>query len=303
MKLIESSVSIMPQEEGLLGVYKQIELAGRTCYKSEDKITEDSAKLFVDRMVKSGHGAMLEHGTIYLLLTNRDIISPIKYINNKYSKVVQHRISENYNNEGMPLVHNYITTNYRALIENNWLDDLKYICAPTEYHDKRITAKFICDIGVSRECNRHRVNSIAEQSTRYCNYTKDKFNNQISIVVPEDIDDPIKNASKDWGEAGIFRKMCGALGNCRDSDFNIIDTWLFANLSCEWAYNNLVNLGWKAQQARRILPLDTATELIHTAFVSDWKHFFELRCDKSAHPDMVKLATSLREQFKNNNLI
>ena len=66
MKLIESSVSIMPQEEGLLGVYKQIELAGRTCYKSSDKITEDSAKPFMDRMIKSGHGAMLEHGTVYL---------------------------------------------------------------------------------------------------------------------------------------------------------------------------------------------------------------------------------------------
>ena len=66
MKLIKSSFEILEQESGLQGVYKQIEIAGRTCYKSEDKITEDSAKGFVDRMINSGHGAMLEHGTIYL---------------------------------------------------------------------------------------------------------------------------------------------------------------------------------------------------------------------------------------------
>lgn len=137
MKLIESKVEVIEQQPGLDGVYKQIELAGRTCYKSEDKITEDSAKEFVDRMIKSKHGAMLEHGTVYLKLQN-----PTHYLfysQNKYTKT--NFVEGRY----------YITTNLRVLVENNWLDDLQYICEPTEHHEKRITARFTCDRGVSHK--------------------------------------------------------------------------------------------------------------------------------------------------------
>lgn len=137
MKLIESSVQIIEEKDP----YKMIELAGRTCYKSEDKITGDSAKEFVDRMIKLGHGAMLEHGTIYLTIakTAMNIGDPIFYIKNKYSKV---------NEDGLFY---YITTNMRVLVENNRLDDLQYQVEPTEHHEKRITAKFICDRGVSHK--------------------------------------------------------------------------------------------------------------------------------------------------------
>ena len=164
MKLCKPSFLIKEQEPGLLGIYRQIEYAGRICYKSSDKITEDSAKPFVDRMIKSGHGAMLEHGTVYLAMPMETIL-PIeangwgKYTKNPYSKGF--KVCEV---DGQRRV--AITANLRALVENGWLDDLQYICEPTEYHEKRVTVHFVCDRGVSHEFVRHRVMSFAQESTR-----------------------------------------------------------------------------------------------------------------------------------------
>lgn len=163
MKLIKPSFDIIKQGPGIDGIYKQIELAGRICYRSSNKITEDSAKSFVDRMVKSGHGAMLEHGTVYLKVPYSEAYSNLptdsnwvedNYCMNPYSVVKGD--GENY----------YITSNYRVLIERGWLDDLKYICEPTEHHARRVTVRFICDRGVSHEFVRHRVFSFAQESTR-----------------------------------------------------------------------------------------------------------------------------------------
>ena len=162
MRLIKPSFEIWNQGEGLEGVYKQIERSGRVCYKSEDKITETSAKEFVERMIKSGHGAMLEHGTIYLYLPPYSSITFHKYRDNKYSKYKEVRETE----VSSPKIHKYVTTNLRVLVENEWLDDLQYLCEPTEYHEKRTTVKFICDRGVSHEFVRHRVFSFAQESTR-----------------------------------------------------------------------------------------------------------------------------------------
>lgn len=168
MRIIKPSFEVWDQGEGLKGIYKQIEKAGRVCYKSEDKITETSAKEFVDKMIKSGHGAMLEHGTIYLkLLDTLDNMSLInRYKENKYSIIKEG--TEEYNCHGDAIYGRSIciTTNYRVLIENNWLGDLKYLCESTEFHEKRVTVKFICDRGVSHEFVRHRVFSFAQESTR-----------------------------------------------------------------------------------------------------------------------------------------
>ena len=160
MKLIKPSFEIIEQQSGLDGLYKQIELAGRTCYKSEDKITEDSAKKFVDRMIKSGHGAMLEHGTVYLrydFKAEGDSNSTAYWLWSKYNK---NKYSESIQAQPIPGVPNgfvAITTNYRVLVENDWLDDLKYLCEPTEYHKKRVCVRFICDRGVSHEFVRHKL--------------------------------------------------------------------------------------------------------------------------------------------------
>ncbi len=160
MKLIKASSEIWEQEPGLNGIYKAIERAGRVCYRSEDKITEDSAKPFVDRIVNSGHNAMLEHGTVYLKYEEElvrgiqecDIIFR-KYKYNKYSAYTNSRITKS----DRTIIGGYVTTNLRVLIENNWLDDLQYLCEPTEYHERRITVKFICDRGVSHEFVRHKL--------------------------------------------------------------------------------------------------------------------------------------------------
>lgn len=159
MKLIKQSFAIHPQENGLEGIYKQIEWAGRHCYKSLDKITEDSAKGFVERMIKSKHYAMLEHGTVYL---ERDVdysdadynTFETLYEKNPYSKVTF--------DGGLC----YVTTNFRVIVENGWMYDLQYLCEPTEYHEKRVTVKFVTDQGILREFTRHRVFSFAVESTR-----------------------------------------------------------------------------------------------------------------------------------------
>lgn len=150
MRIIKPSFEIWDQQEGLEGIYKQIERAGRVCYKSEDKITETSAKEFVERMIKSGHGAMLEHGTVYLRIpygtmddagefSNEHIVA--RYMDNPYS-IVNGNIEDDYW---------YVTSNYRVIIENGWLGDLKHLCEPIEYHEKRVTIHFVCDRGVSHK--------------------------------------------------------------------------------------------------------------------------------------------------------
>ena len=288
MKLIKPSFEIWEQPSGLEGVYKQIERAGRICYKSEDKITEDSAKSFVDRMIKSGHGAMLEHGTVYLkvfnVIENSELID--KYKSNKYSVVKEG--TEVYNCHGDILYGSCkcITTNYRVLVENGWLDDLKYICKPTEFHEKRITVHFVCDRGVSHEFVRHRVMSFAQESTRYCNYSKDKFGNELTFIQPCWLDDerlklygPYHTVIRDKSLESIF---IASLNNA------------------EKDYIDLIDLGWKPQEARAVLPNSLKTELVVTGFTSDWNHFFDLRARGTTgapHPQAKELAEPLMKEF------
>lgn len=277
MNLTKPSFEILEQQPGIDGIYKMIELAGRTCYKSEDKITEDSAKDFVDRMIKSGHGAMLEHGTIYLKIERYDSIED-RYIETKYEENPYSVVNYNGNNWTY-----YITTNLRVLVENNWLDDLKYICEPTEFHEKRVTVRFICDRGVSHEFVRHRVFSFAQESTRYCNYSKDKFCNEITFIIPCWMNDNQTNMSLEG------RDICGN---------TYAEVCFKENLiKIEKTYFTLLKEGWKPQQARAILPNSLKTELVMTGFMLDWKHFFELRDAGSAHPQAQELAKPLHEEF------
>ena len=296
MKLIESKVELIEQQPGLDGVYKQIELAGRTCYKSEDKITEDSAKAFVDRMINSKHGAMLEHGTVYLITLNANIAN--KYIINKYS-VVKRIGGFNENDEA--IITHYITTNLRVIIENNWSEDLKYICEPTERHEKRITARFTCDRGVSHEIVRHRVMSFAQESTRYCNYTKDKFDNQITFIIPTWAN-ILEGKYTDWdGDWCDLEKMTVL----KSIENDAVDQFLFLCKYAETSYNLMVDRGAKPQEARQVLPNATKTEIVVTGFESDWEHFFSLRSPKygaqGMHPDIAKLADELYEKLNSVN--
>lgn len=283
MKLIESSVQIIEEKDP----YKMIELAGRTCYKSEDKITENSAKEFVDRMIKLGHGAMLEHGTIYLKIdkTEDGHLPPARLYwsdgnHKKYTKVRKHGNSI------------YVTTNLRVIVENNRLDDLQYQVEPTEHHEKRITAKFICDRGVSHEFVRHRVFSFAQESTRYCDYSKNKFGNDITYIIPSWLDLPEGKYSdwdNDWCDVSELKLLYPEVDNLSDP----ANCFLQSIKNAEYYYFMLINRGWKPQQARQVLPNATKTELVMTGFESDWEGFFKLRCSGAAHPDAKKLADEL----------
>lgn len=164
MKLIKPSFEIIEQAPGIEGIMQHIEKCGRTCYKSEDKITENSAKKFVDMIINRGHTAMIEHGTVYLklnLVFDYDLLGKRIIINRDYLKYETNPYSETrYVPDGdswTPTGTGYITTNYRVLLQNDWLDDLKYQCEPTEHHVKRITVKFVCDRGVSHEFVRHKI--------------------------------------------------------------------------------------------------------------------------------------------------
>lgn len=349
MKIIPSSVQILDNDWSIKGIFRAIEQAGRTCYKSvgtryfrlvegpknslesnlikqaqsdvrvvckkgadfdpayylsipnkfigdylnieqfNEETFEDSpyyenltAEDFVNMLMKSGHGAMLEHGTVYMQIdTFLDIPEDKKldkrvhqYDSNRFTKVNSMYI-------GQGCWRYYITTNLRVLVENDWLDDLKYVCKPTEYHAKKVTAKFICDRGVSHEIVRHRGLygiSYAQESTRYCNYSKSKFNNELTFIEPSWEFPPsnIVNTKE------RFEAMLG---------------------EAEANYMELITLGFKPQEARAILPNALKTEIVVTAFIDDWKHFFELRCSNAAHPDIRKLALDLQNQFIDRKFI
>lgn len=278
MRLIESKAELLIQEKGLQGIYKQIELAGRTCYKSEDKITDASSVDFVKRMTQSGHTAMLEHGTVYLKLP--PVIDPMTvnktfdYIRNPYSRVVVNGYDAD-----------YVTTNLRVLQENDWLGDLKYLCEPAELHQRRISIKFTTDRGVSHELVRHRVFSFAQESTRYCNYTKDKFGNEITFVKPSWFDDVKETEIND--------------------EWNVGDEFIASLEGAEDTYNLLIKRGCTPQQARQVLPNALKTEIVMTGFVSDWKHFFDLRLlgiTGKPHPDMLLLAEKAKRVLEENDL-
>ena len=204
MKIIKQSWEFIncPNGEDLL---KQIEFIGRCCYKSEEKITTDSAKVFVKKLIDSKHHAMIEHGSI--------------------------------------------------------------------------SVKMITDRGVTHEIVRHRVASYAQESTRYCNYSKDKFGNEITVILPVDYD---------WDIHGVLT----------DLDLVQYETWKEAMKHSEKSYMTLLRDGASPQLARSVLPNSLKTEIVMTANPREWRHFFTLRCSNAAHPQMKELARSMLTGFQ-----
>ena len=291
MKLIKPSHQIIePTGYTIDDIYKSIELAGRVSHKSEDKITEDSAKAFVGRMLNMKHLATCEFGTVYLEYHVQDpsvigepnyhkqqeeLNSLIKkYANNKYSCI---KVNHYYDTV-------FITSNYRVLVENNWLGDLRYLCIPTSFHERRYTVKFICDRAIANEFVRHRKFSFLQESTRYCRYSSDKFNGELTFIQPCWLNEemlklygPYHTVVRDKSSESIF------IANLNNAERDYID---------------LVKSGWKAEQARDVLPLSLKTELYMCGYAEDWKHFCKLRDDKQhAHPQAYELAHPLHEEF------
>lgn len=211
MKLIKPKVEILDSINGE-DILKRIEQVARTCYKSEDKISEDgsSARKLVTNLINSKHEAMLE-----------------------------------------------------------FVD---------------VTVKFTCDRITSQSIVRHRLASFAQESTRYCNYSKDKFNNELTFIIPSWLG---------WEEETINK------GDFEKSGSGSVDSQLFIInlLNAEDSYLRLIKEGWKPQQARMVLPMSIKTEINMKCNLREWRHFFELRCSQAAHPDIRVLALDLLKQF------
>lgn len=195
MRVIKPSVELLDQLDGK-EMLKKIEKIGRVCYKSEDRITEDSAEKFVRNILKSGHESVIEH--------------------------------------------------------------------------EKISVRIICDRGVTHEIVRHRIASYSQESTRYCNYSNEKFGKELTLIQP-----------LFWSEDSEEYKV-----------------WLDSMQVIEDNYNKLMELGAEPQQARSILPNSLKTEIVVTMNLREWRHFFKLRTAKRAHPQMREVACMILDLFK-----
>ena len=307
MEFLVAGFEIIEQEPGLEGMYKAAELPGRICYGSQDKMAPGTAKKFCEGLMKSNHGAPLEHGTVYLKLEDTYITGPdgspmydgnplTKYFGNKYSKFK--RVNKVL----------YITTNLRVLFENGWMNDLQYWCEPTEFHEKRYQVRFQVDRFTGEEFLRHRVASFNRESTRYVLFTKEKFGGgSIKYIIPVwmlDRQEAI-NSLKDYSISDFCKCVMDFEAGVGPMDD--VCAWMFALKACEWSYCTLTStFGWQAQQARTVLPCAINSPLIKTAFISDWKHFFDLRAlgtTGKPHPQAFELADPLMKEFENRGYL
>lgn len=203
MKIVEPSVEIVDKLDGG-EILRKIELCGRVCYKSEDKITDGSAERFVRSLIQRGHESVLEHVSF--------------------------------------------------------------------------TVRFICDRGVSHEIVRHRIASYSQESTRYCNYSKDGFGREITVIKPcfceYDDNDPYYKKSQMFIE------------------------WRYACKQAEEQYFAMLELGATPQEARSVLPNSLKTEVVMTANLREWRHFLRLRTSPAAHPQMREVALMLLKQVQ-----
>ena len=310
MKALQAAATIIAIDFGK-DVLKKIELVGRTCYKSEDKITDDSAPKFVSNLIKSGHESMLEHASFCFEVsavqrnTLTDEIAVLEE-NTTYKSFLRFSVSKRFLVSGnvrawrdfFKFYYNFykeLPFFMKDFIESNpilfpeWQDGIKWWgeeqtpMVPVYVEDLKteneflthcdITVKFIVDRGVSHELVRHRVVSFAQESTRYCNYGKDKFGNQLTFIIPEFF----KFGSDEW------------------------HLWKTQMESVERLYMELIERGGTPEKARTILPNSIKTEIVMTAHAAEWIHFFELRaCNKTgkAHPQMLEVTRPLLDEFK-----
>lgn len=290
MKFIDSRIELIEQKPGIAGMMQHIELAGRVAYKSEDRITDDSAEEFVKMLISRGHTACLEQGTVYLTIPSvaLDMDTIVFLSNNPYT-----RIAEDKDTGGLK-----VTTNYRVLLENNNLDLLEYWSEPDE-HIRRYTIRFICSRGVSHELVRHRVFSFVQESTRYCNYSKDKHDNELKFIIPvgvTDIKDGDVYTVNDVTPQKFLELTMG--GTLAPTSAMLIG----ANVASEQVYMEMLKAGWTPQRARDVLTNGLKTEVVMTGFDDQWVGFLDLRSyafgARGMHPDMGKLGDLVFETLE-----
>lgn len=300
---------------------KHIEGIARTCYKSTDLITNDSHKKFIKSLYDRKHWAMLEH-YIFIYQCNSpffETLSEETYVHTTRTVIeVPHEdgghrqavrkiasfsarsildLLEKYKDEpytrgrlielAEQVVADYdcdelFGNKFKKVIRADWtkIDDVSMLTPEEQWEHGWKSIKFICDRGVSHEIVRHRDASFAQESTRYCNYSKDKFGNEITVIQP------------------LMFNSEAELGSNERQKYQF---WKEGIESSEKAYFYLLDMGATAQEARSVLPNSLKTEIIMTARNYEWGHFFELRCDKPAHPQMRELAIPLFGYFNEFN--
>lgn len=329
MIFIEPSVDMVFQKGYTPAAINDIiEECGRICYQSADKIKlsthEDdidipegmsiSSQKFVDMLLKRKHYAMLEHGTVYMdikVSENPLTFEPISswdltskkiaefYIHNPYSKVTVTRNPDDFSTTY------HITTNVRVLVENDRMKNMEaFWVEPGSHHLRRHTVKYICDRITSQSCMRYRKMSPAQESTRYCCYTKEQFDSQLTCVRPYWCDGVIPYSEYKYHRVGKERVLGRdkRIVQIKDRDHELIRSCVVA----EESYMNLINkYGCKAEEARDVLPFCTKTEFVMTGFLQDWYHIFEERIDGVTgrpHPAINYLMVWTKHKFLENNI-
>lgn len=283
MKLIQQSFEILEQTDfSLVGIKKFIERCGRVCYKSEDRITDTSYERFVGMLESRDHARPLEFGTVHLKMNVSDFnkIRSTLCLNKIYNdQWIKHYYV------GVSVI--YVTTNYRY-----YLNILKifpkvekfFTKEDNEYYPRRYTVHFIINRGIMDEFRTHVSLSHLAESTRYCNYDKDKFGNELTFVAP---------CNLDFQELKLYGPHHTVIRN------QSAESIFISHLNnAEKDYLDLIKLGRTPQQAREVLPLSVKSELISCGFADAWENFFYRRCAKDAHPMAREIAIPLQEKFK-----
>lgn len=287
MRLINQSYEICNQTDfNISSIYKHIEKCTRVAYKSEDKITENSAASFINKLIIMKHLAPMEFGTVHFKIPTtifKTFIEDLIYCNLYNKEWLKYKAVDSYI---------YFTTNYR-----HWLElekKVSYIkeyfdSEDNEYYPKRYTVKLITSRSVSHEVVRHRTMSFIQESQRFCAYNKDKFNNEVTFIKPC------------WMDDTLIEKALKTHPIIVDLKPEIL--FVENLLNSEQDYLDLLKLGYKPQQARVVLPNSTKTELYICGFKEAWENFFELRDNKIVDPQMYDLAHPMHQEFIDNKYL
>lgn len=296
MKLIKQSFEILEQKDFTLkGIKQFIERCARVSYKSEDRMTDTSYEKFVGMLERRGHDRPLEFGTVHLKMILPDFEG---FIHSLLTVGMLNNIWIKHTYKGDVI---YITTNYRY-----YLDIIKYFPnvkkylteEDNEYYPKRYTVHMILDRGVMDEFRTHVGLSHLAESTRYCNYSKDKFDNEVTFIKPCWLDmhdtDEGRGVTRNWN----FDILDGCSIIAEEGEFDDArDAFLTSLNVAEHCYLELLQKGWTPQQARSVLPLGIKSELISCGFEDAWKNFFYRRDAKDAHPMAQEIAKPMHKEF------
>ena len=278
MKLIKQSFEILEQKDfSLIGIKKFIERCGRVCYKSEDRITDDSYEKFVNMLVKRDHARPLEFGTVHLKISSGMLFE--KFLQDLVDYKLYNPAWIKY--KELP-EYTYITTNYRHYLQI--IKKCPYIAEYfTEqdncYYPSRYTVHMTLSRGIMDEFRTHVGLSHLAESSRYCSYDKNRFGNELTFIIPNWVNTNCPNKEQEGQSVASME-------------------WSTAMLDAEASYMNLIRMGCTAQEAREVLPLSVKSELISCGFEDAWENFFYRRCANDAHPMAREIAIPLQKRFK-----